>query len=173
VILNDGALAAGLRWVEPLLYVPDERIPYYGPITEAQIQPASIDVRLAEEFKEIDGEPFYMITRGGHIEPGECLLGSLVERVNVPANMVARIEGKSSWARRFLTVHSAGYIDPGFHGDITLELKNDSPKSIPLQPGVLIAQVSFSLLTEDALRPYGSPGLGSHYQNQKGPTCAA
>jgi dCTP deaminase len=105
--------------------------------------------------------------------PGDCVLGSIVEAVSIPSDVVACIEGKSSWARHFLTVHSAGFIDPGFNGDITLELKNDGKLPLVLEPGRAIAQISFLWLAAPALRPYGSEGLGSHYQYQKGPTESA
>jgi dCTP deaminase len=100
------------------------------------------------------------------------VLASLVERFVVPDDLVARVEGKSSWARRFLTVHSAGFIDPGFRGDITMELKNDGGLVLELRPGMVIAQVSFQQMTGPAARPYGTRGLGSHYQGQSGATAA-
>jgi dCTP deaminase len=87
----------------------------------------------------------------------------------MPDNVVARVEGKSSLARIFLTVHSAGFIDPGFRGDVTLELKNDGMVPLRLVPGMLIAQISFQTLDAPALRPYGHEGLNSHYQGQRGP----
>jgi dCTP deaminase len=92
----------------------------------------------------------------------------LLERVQIPNDVVARIEGKSTWARQFLTVHSAGFIDPGFHGDVTLELKNDGEVPIYLFPGVAIAQMSFQYLSARAIRPYGTKALNSHYQSQEG-----
>jgi dCTP deaminase len=100
------------------------------------------------------------------------VLASLVEAVGIWNDVVARVEGKSSWARHFLTVHSAGFIDPGFQGDITLELKNDGQQELYLEPGVFIAQISFQWLAAPAKRPYGTEGLDSHYQYQKGPTPA-
>jgi deoxycytidine triphosphate deaminase len=103
--------------------------------------------------------------------PGECLLGSLVERFRMNAvNVVAEVKGKSSWARKFLTIHAAGLIDPGFCGDITLEMKNDGHARIQLFPGDRIAQVSFFFTSAPVTRVYGDQGLNSHYQHQDGPT---
>lgn len=158
-------------------YVPEDRLPIYGPIRDSQIQPASLDVRLGGHFHtpffsasgletEIGPEHSYVL------EPGDCVLSHLVEKVRIPNDALARIEGKSTWARKFLTVHSAGFIDPGFEGDVVLELKNDSPIHIPLTPGMVIAQISFADLAAPAVRPYGSGGLGSHYQSQSGATPA-
>ena len=154
------------------VFVPGERA-VFGPIEEEQIQPASLDVRLGPEIVShpwgeryvIDPERYYTL------RPGKCVLGSLVERLDLRAdNVAARIEGKSTWARRFLTVHSAGFIDPGFTGDVTLELKNDGEIDIHLRPGMMIAQISFHFLAAPAERLYGEKGLGSHYQGQIGTT---
>lgn len=159
----------------PTVYVPSDRIDRYGDIKPQQIQPASLDVRLYHEFISYESGGTYpgQIWPDGLliIEPGACVLASIVERLDMRAdNLAARVEGKSSWARQFLTVHSAGFIDPGFRGDITLELKNDGPRSIKLPAGVVIAQLSFHLLSAPATRLYGEAGLGSHYQGQMGPT---
>jgi dCTP deaminase len=157
----------------PTVFVPAERLAEFGPITLLQLQPASLDVRLASDFiRHPDRQHFGADARYPYIlSPGECVLATLVERFNMNAdNVVARIEGKSSWARKFLTIHAAGFIDPGFHGDITLELKNDSWTKIELTPGVLIAQISFDFLDAPAERLYGELPLNSHYQNQRGPT---
>lgn len=175
MFLNDQDLA---EWIfkakVPILSVSQDRIMIWGQIRESQVQPASVDVRLGGDFIEaLSGEEFHAGGTGlltVDLAPGECILATLVESITVPPNMLARIEGKSSWARRFLTVHSAGFIDPGFNGDLTLELKNDGPRVIKLTPGDPIAQISFAYLSASAIRPYGSPGLGSHYQGQKGPT---
>lgn len=159
--------------VSRTVFVPEERAEF-GPIEQWQIQPASLDVRLSWDFinhktderiRGVNGHLFLLM-------PGDCVLASLVERFSMPDNLVARVEGKSSWAREFLTVHSAGFIDPGFQGDITLELKNDGHKPLYLPVGRSIAQVSFQSLAAPARRAYGSEGLGSHYQNQNGTTRA-
>jgi dCTP deaminase len=155
---------------DPTVYVPDER-KEFGHIIDAQLQPASLDLRLADEFiRHPDGQRFGN-ARTYLLSPGECVLATTVERFAMSAdNVVARIEGKSSLARRFLTIHAAGFIDPGFHGDITLELKNDGWKKFELRPGMLIAQVCFEFLDAPAERLYGNQELGSHYQDQEGPT---
>lgn len=154
----------------PIAWVPEERVADYGQIADSQVQPASLDVRLGGEFiLQPSGElvrldPYFAFS----LVPGQCVLATLVERICIPDNVVARIEGKSTWARKFLTVHSAGFIDPGFTGDVTLELKNDGPHRIEMKPGDAIAQLSFQWLAAPAIRPYGSEGIGSHYQGQKG-----
>jgi dCTP deaminase len=171
-MLNDAMIMTAVTGVSPIAYVPDERGDTWGPIMDSQIQPASLDVRLGEEFRthpgneRVDLDEFFAFT----LLPGECVLASLLERVNLPNDIAARVEGKSTWAREFLTIHSAGFIDPGFHGDVTLELKNDGRKVLVLKPGDLIAQISFHLLAAPAQRPYGHEGLDSHYQGQEGTT---
>jgi dCTP deaminase len=156
------------------VYVPRDRYDQFGPIQDSQIQPASLDVRLSDHFiTHPEGARVFATNEFWTLQPGDCILGSIVERFRLADNEVARVEGKSSWARHFLTVHSAGFIDPGFHGDITLELKNDGHHEIELRPGAVIAQVSFQLLVAPAVRPYGSRGLNSHYQGQRNTTPSA
>lgn len=173
----DKLIAAALDVRRPdatpaIAWVPLERRERFGPIADSQIQPASLDVRLGEDFilhpsgEKVGLDEFFSYV----LKPGECLLANLVESFNMPDNVVARVEGKSTWARQFLTVHSAGFIDPGFRGDITLELKNDGHHNLNLVPGMAIAQVSFQWLAAPAMRPYGSKGLDSHYQDQRGAT---
>jgi dCTP deaminase len=113
------------------------------------------------------------VSEGYVLLPGRCLLGSTVERVTIPNNLAARVEGKSTLGRVFLVTHcTAGFIDPGFDGQITLEIVNLGPWRILLRPGMKIAQINFTQLTQPCARPYGSPGLGSHYQGQQGPVAA-
>jgi dCTP deaminase len=166
------AIASDRPDVTPLVFVAGERLDRFGPIDGSQVQPASLDVRLGPEFITHPEDSRIIPAEDGHypLQPGECLLASLVESVAIWDNVVARVEGKSTWARKFLTVHSAGFIDPGFKGDITLELKNDGQEILYLTPGVRIAQISFQWLAAPAKRPYGSEGLDSHYQYQMGPT---
>lgn len=167
------AIAADRPDVTPIVFVSGERLERFGPIDGSQVQPASLDVRLGPDFiTHPDGTRVIPAVDGNgyQLRPGECLLASLVETVAIWDNVVARVEGKSSWARQFLTVHSAGFIDPGFKGDITLELKNDGAIDLWLVPGVPIAQISFQWLAAPAKRPYGTDGLNSHYQYQMGPT---
>jgi dCTP deaminase len=105
------------------------------------------------------------------LHPGEFVLGATVERLAVPDDIVARLEGKSSLGRLGLLIHStAGYIDPGWEGTVTLELSNVANLPMVLTPGMAIGQVSFMMLTTPVDRPYGSPGLHSHYQGQSDPT---
>ncbi|HEX3801812.1 MAG TPA: dCTP deaminase [Solirubrobacteraceae bacterium] len=158
------------------------------PWDPAMVQPASIDLRLGDSFRvfhnhratAIDlrdppanlteevvvppGEPFV-------IHPGEFCLGRTLEWVRIPDDIVARIEGKSSLGRLGLIVHAtAGFCDPGFEGTLTLELNNLTRVPIRLYPALPIAQLSFMTLDKPALKPYGSPGLGSHYQGQRAAT---
>ena len=156
----------------PTVYVPSDRNLLFFPISESQIQPVSLDVRLANDLiRHPSGEKVRMGELGYSMAPGECLLGTLVERFRMGAdNVVGQVEGKSSWARQFLTIHAAGLIDPGFEGDITLEMKNDGHARIQLYPGTSIAQITFTFTSAPVQRMYGSVGLGSHYQDQAGPT---
>jgi dCTP deaminase len=149
------------------------------------VQPASIDLRLGDTFRVFhnhkvaaidlrEGPPAALteqvdVTRdeGFVIHPGEFCLGRTEEWVELPDDVVARIEGKSSLGRLGLIVHAtAGFIDPGWKGTLTLELNNLTRVPIKLYPGLLIAQLSFMALDQPAERPYGSPELGSHYQGQ-------
>jgi dCTP deaminase len=154
----------------------------------SMVQPASIDLRLGDSFRVFhnhrasaidlrnppdnlteevvvpEGEPFV-------IHPGEFCLGRTLEWVQIPNDIVARIEGKSSLGRLGLIVHAtAGFCDPGFEGTLTLELNNLTRVPIKLYPNLPIAQLSFMTLDRPALAPYGSPGLGSHYQGQRAAT---
>lgn len=139
-----------------------------------QLQPASVDLTLGGDFlSPYEDTPVH---HGGYytILPGECMLATTTERICVPNDLVARVEGKSSWGRRFIMVHStAGFIDPGFAGTITLELTNLSKVSQPLPVGSPIAQISFQWVDQPVVRPYGTPSLRSHYQNQEGVTPSA
>jgi dCTP deaminase len=105
------------------------------------------------------------------LHPGEFVLGSTLERVALPDDTVGRIDGKSSLGRLGLLIHStAGFIDPGFDGHITLELSNVASLPITLYPGMKIGQISFLRMTTAADVPYGATQLGSKYQGQRGPT---
>jgi dCTP deaminase len=149
------------------------------------VQPASVDLRLGDSFRvfhnhrttaidlrepptnlteEVTSEMFV-------IHPGEFVLGVTEEHVELPEDIVARIEGKSSLGRLGLIVHAtAGFVDPGFKGTLTLEITNLTRVPIKLYPGLLIAQLSFMALDAPAERPYGSEALGSHYQGQRAAT---
>src|SRR4026209_166584 len=158
------------------------------PFDDSLVQPSSVDVRVDRFFRvfrnarypyidvkaEMEGltelvqiageEPFIL-------HPGEFVLGSTLERVTLPDDLVARLEGKSSLGRLGLLIHStAGFIDPGWDGHVTLELSNVANLPITIYPGMKIGQLSFVELTEPAETPYGSGELGSKYQGQQGPT---
>jgi dCTP deaminase len=127
-----------------------------------------IDVKAEQDLTELveiaEDEPFIL-------HPGEFVLGSTLERVRLPDDLVARLEGKSSLGRLGLLIHStAGFIDPGFDGHVTLELSNVANLPITIYHGMKIGQVSFMELSEPAAAPYGAGALGSKYQGQRGPT---
>ena len=125
-------------------------------------QRAVIDVR--ERMEDLTAEATIPADAPFILQPGEFVLGALEEFVEVADNIVARIEGKSSLGRLGLIVETAGYVDPGWEGRLTLELLNVNRLPITLYRGMEIAQVVFSELTTSAERPYGTPGLGSKYQ---------
>jgi len=152
------------------------------------IQPASIDVRCDRRFRVFRNSRYGYIdvktpmpdltelVETGEDEafilhPGEFVLGATLERVTLGVDLVARLEGKSSLGRLGLQVHStAGFIDPGFDGHVTLELANVSNLPITLYAAMKVGQISFLEMTTPAAKPYGSSGLGSKYQGQVGPT---
>ena len=160
------------------------------PYEPAMIQPSSIDVRLDRFFRlfdnhkyahidpsqdqpeltrlvEVDGEEPFVL------HPGEFVLGSTYEAVTLPDDVAARLEGKSSLGRLGLLTHStAGFIDPGFTGHVTLELSNVATLPILLWPGMKIGQMCFFRLSSPAEQPYGSGAAGSRYPGQRGPTAS-
>jgi dCTP deaminase len=159
-----------------------------SPYDEAMVQPSSIDVRLDRYFRvfanhrythidpaepqddltelvEPDGEEPFVL------HPGEFVLGSTFEVITLGDHLASRLEGKSSLGRLGLLTHStAGFIDPGFSGHVTLELSNVANLPIRLYPGMKIGQVCVFRLTSPAENPYGSAVYGSRYQGQRGPT---
>jgi dCTP deaminase len=157
------------------------------PLDERCIQPASVDLRLDRTFRvfRVTSRPFVDVrqpvddlTELVTIEPGEPFmiqpggfcLASTVESITLPDDIVARIDGRSSLGRLGLLVHAtAGYVDPGWTGQLILELSNQSQMPIALYEGMRIAQISFLRMSTPVDRPYGSPGLGSKYQGQTGP----
>jgi dCTP deaminase len=180
--------------MNPIGLLPDHEILRMGhtliePFDERCVQPASYDLTLHPDAltpplttTTIDlrvDKPREVMTRvslsdGLTLPPGACLLASTVEIVHCPVDIVARVEGKSSLGRLFLAVHvTAGWVDAGWHGQITLEVVNHGPWTIRLWAGMKIAQVNFTRMASPCAVPYGSPQLGSHYQAQIGPTAAA
>ncbi|HEX8939917.1 MAG TPA: dCTP deaminase [Candidatus Limnocylindrales bacterium] len=180
-VLADGDIRAALR---------DGRI-RIEPYDEADLQPSSVDLHLDRRFRVFrsnryayidvrapqpdltellsvgDDEPFVL-------HPGEFVLGQTLEWVELPDDLVARLEGKSSLGRLGLLIHStAGYVDPGWKGTLTLELSNVANLPIALYVGMRIGQISFFRMSSPVERPYGSAGLGSKYQGQSEPTASA
>jgi dCTP deaminase len=163
--------------------VAEERIKIQ-PWDPAMVQPASVDLKLGTSFRVFHNHRLPAIDLAAppsgvteHVQidddanfvihPGEFVLGTTVEWVELPDDIVARIEGKSSLGRLGLIVHAtAGFVDPGFSGTLTLEITNLTRVPIVLWPGKPIAQLSFMALDRAAERPYGHPDLGSHYHGQ-------
>lgn len=161
---------------------------HIDPYDEAMVQPSSIDLRCDSVFRVFENHKYALIdpkapqedltvtvsaTEGQPfiLHPGEFVLGSTLEVIGLADDVVARLEGKSSLGRIGLLIHStAGFIDPGFRGQVTLELSNVANLPIAIYPGMKIGQVSFYELSTPADHPYGSPGAGSKYQGQSGPT---
>jgi dCTP deaminase len=160
------------------------------PFDDTCVQPSSVDLHVDDRFRvfantrypyidvrrempdltelvEVDeGDPFIL-------HPGEFVLGATAERVRLPDDLVARLEGKSSLGRLGLLIHStAGYVDPGWDGYLTLELSNVANLPITIYPGMRIGQISFFGLSTPAETPYGVPGRRSKYQGQRGPTAS-
>ena len=160
------------------------------PYEPAMIQPSSIDVRLDKYFRLFDNHKYAVIdpaeeqpelthfvevTSGEPfiLHPGEFVLGSTYEQVSLPDDVAARLEGKSSLGRLGLLTHStAGFVDPGFTGHVTLELSNVATLPIKLWPGMKVGQLCFFRLSSPAEQPYGSGASGSRYQGQRGPTAS-
>jgi len=155
------------------------------PFRDEHVQPASIDLRLGDQFiiwvgTEDWGRSGPMkqhkttVVDGITIDPGQFMLGTTFETVTIPDDLSGKVEGRSSWGRLGLVVHlTAGFIDPGFHGQVTLELKNDGHTPLWLPVGERICQLVLTRLTSPAERPYGSAGLGSSYHGQQGATPSA
>ena len=158
------------------------------PFDPSDVQPASIDLHVDRHFRTFHNarnpyidvkKPMENLTELVEVaegeafilHPNEFVLGSTKESVRLPDDLVARLEGKSSLGRLGLLIHStAGYVDPGFEGHLTLELSDVSSLPITIYPGMLIGQISFFRLSSAAEVPYGSAGARSKYQGQRGPT---
>lgn len=158
------------------------------PLDESMIQPSSVDVTVDRYFRVFRNHTTGLIDVKTNLEdltelveipegdrfilhPGEFVLGATAERVALGDDLVARLEGKSSLGRLGLLIHStAGFVDAGWDGYLTLELSNVATLPITLYPGMKIGQISFLSMTTSAEHPYGSAELGSKYQGQRGPT---
>ena len=160
------------------------------PWDPAMVQPSSIDVRMDKWFRLFDNHKYPVIdpaqdqpeltrlievdpAEGFVLHPGEFVLGSTLETITLPDDLAARVEGKSSLGRLGLLTHAtAGFVDPGFSGHVTLELSNVATLPIRLWPGMKVGQLCFFRLSSPAEHPYGSKEYGSHYQGQRGPTAS-
>lgn len=160
------------------------------PLEMGLLQPSSIDVRLDRFFRLFDNHKYAFIDPAEQqdeltrlievdagesfiLHPGEFVLGSTFEFVTLPDDVAARLEGKSSLGRLGLLTHStAGFVDPGFKGHVTLELSNMATLPIKLWPGMKIGQLCFFKLTSPSEHPYGSEKYSSRYQGQRGPTAS-
>ena len=180
VLLSDRDITAGLE---------SKRIGL-EPYDPALMQPSSIDVRLDRYFRLFDNHKYPFIDPAEDqpeltrlietqpdepfiLHPGEFVLGSTFELVTLGDDVAARLEGKSSLGRLGLLTHStAGFIDPGFSGHVTLELSNVATLPIKLWPGMKIGQLCFFQLSSPTENPYGSSAYGSRYQGQRGPTAS-
>jgi dCTP deaminase len=178
VILSDRSIRDALK---------DGRI-VIDPFDDSCIQPSSVDLHVDRYFRVFrnhelghidvkeDQEDLTELVEIGEedvfiLHPGEFVLGSTSERVELADDLVARLEGKSSLGRLGLLIHStAGFVDCGFRGHLTLELSNVANLPITLYPGMKIGQISFLQMTTAADNPYGSASTGSKYQGQRGPT---
>ncbi len=158
------------------------------PMVEDNIQPASIDVRLGNNFRVFNNSRYAYIdpmeqqddltelievADDGEfiLHPGQFALGTTLENITIPDDILGKLEGKSTLGRLGLMIHStAGYVDPGWKGELTLELSNVCNLPIVLRPGMRIGQMSFERMSSPVERPYGCKELGSHYQGQVGAT---
>ena len=180
VLLSDRDIAAELDAGRVVL----------DPYEPGLLQPSSFDVRLDRWFRLFDNHKYPVIDPAEHqpeltrlvetkgdqpfiLHPGEFVLGATYEAVTLPDDIAARLEGKSSLGRLGLLTHStAGFVDPGFTGHITLELSNVATLPIKLWPGMKIGQLCFFRLSSPAEKPYGSGEYASRYQGQRGPTAS-
>lgn len=159
MILSDKDILLALRTTLRVIPIPDEQ----------DIQPCSLDLHLGDELKTIEGKSIDILHDTYKLKPHEFLLGSTKEYVEIPNDLCGQVEGKSSIARLGVTCHqTAGYIDAGYNGNITLELFNASNKEFELESGMPICQLVFHMLSSECVRPYGTDGLNSHYQGSNG-----
>lgn len=180
MILSDGSIRTAL----------DNGQVEIDPLGENALQPSSVDLRLDHRFRVFRNhtrgiidvkEDLSDLTELVEVDlndrfilhPGDFVLGSTLERVKLPDDLVARLEGKSSLGRLGLLIHStAGFVDAGWNGQLTLELSNVATLPITLYPGMKIGQISFMQMTAPALSPYGTTTIRSKYQDQTGPVAS-
>ena len=155
----------------------EEKTLVIEPLTKEQIQPASVDIRLGNTFSVVDDTPSGIITLGSKIEyksivtdtylilPGQFVLATTMEYFELPDDLTAFVEGRSSLGRMGLFIQNAGWVDPGFKGEITLELYNANRCAIELKAGRRVGQLVFAKMDDSALNPYNGK-----YQGQKGAT---
>ena len=159
MILSDRDIVEGLRNGLVIIPFPDEK----------NIQPCSIDLHLGHELKTLNGKTIDILHDSYKLKPKEFLLGSTLEYFEIPDYLCGQVEGKSSIARMGVSCHqTAGYIDAGYNGNITLELYNASDKEFELESGQSICQIVFHRLSSPCIRKYGDDGLDSHYQGSDG-----
>lgn len=180
MILSDRDIRAAMQRLENPLIID----PGFDP---GRLQPASLELTLGTnilvgnkglrdqpDWLDIylpDHSPFQHEPGAYPLSPGEFILGTTAETVHIPTDMAVQVNGKSSLGRQGLLIHAtAGFADPGFRGQLTLEMYNLTDDFIFLRVGMVICQLVFFQLTSPAERPYGHPQLGSHYQGQRGPT---
>ncbi len=160
-----------------ILKMLDEKSLVINPVTKEQIQPASVDIRLGNTFSVVDDTPSNIITLESQISyktittdtylimPGEFVLATTMEYFELPDNLTAFVEGRSSLGRMGLFIQNAGWVDPGFKGEITLELYNANRCAIELKAGRRVGQLVFAEMDDSALNPYNGK-----YQGQMGAT---
>tara|TARA_Y100000592_G_C5310820_1_gene240008 strand:- start:53 stop:628 length:576 start_codon:yes stop_codon:yes gene_type:complete len=159
-----------------------------SPLIEEYIQPSSVDLRVGSDFRVFENHKYSHIDPKAHqddlttlitasieepfvLHPGEFVLGTTFEKISLSNKVVARLEGKSSLGRIGLLIHStAGFVDPGFSGYLTLELSNVANLPIKIYPEMKIGQISFYYLNSPSESEYGTETYGSKYQGQEGPT---
>lgn len=149
--------------------IVNRKVYLVNPFNEEMLQPASIDLTLGGELKTINGKSIDLTQDSYKLKPNEFILGHTSETIHVPRDLMARVEGKSSIARLGVAIHiTAGFIDPNFTGQITLEIKNMSDKPFELIHGDSICQIVFETLDKPCVVPYGSSKLNSKYMNSRG-----
>lgn len=173
------AMQSGPKWttelgfIEMQVYVDRDPLVIDPMPADDCFQPASVDLTLANHMVDLAGNSWMVYDGDLHMHPGQFLIASTREKVTIPDWLVGVVDGKSTLGRKGLAVHiTAGYIDPGFSGQITLELRNLGTYPVLLSCGMKICQLRLTRLTSPVLRPYGHPDLNSHYQGQMGPTSA-